>query len=91
MHIHDILQSEHFNEIDSPASNISAASIAAFTTSLCYAKITPAALQRDIFRRRGQQAREALGRLSKFAFGGSVGATAATSPSLVARSPMACC
>jgi hypothetical protein len=68
-----------------------AASIAAFTTSLCYAKITPAALQRDIFPRRVREDREALARLPKFAFGDSARAAATPSPSIVPKPSMARC
>jgi hypothetical protein len=58
---------------------------------LCYAKITPAALQRDIFARRGQEDSEAVGCLPKFAFGDSVRAAADSGPTIAPTSPMACC
>jgi len=58
---------------------------------LCYAKITPAALQRDIFTRRGQENSEAVGGLSKFAFGDSMRPTAGSAPSIAPTSRMACC
>jgi hypothetical protein len=50
----------------SPASNFLAARIGAFEPSLCYAKITPAALQRGCFRKRCREHAEALGSKPKF-------------------------
>jgi hypothetical protein len=90
MHIHDTLQSGYFNEIDC-ATNFLAARMTALTVLLCYAKITPAALQRDIFARDVRKDREALGPLPKFAFNDSVLTAAGTTPSIVPGSPMACC
>jgi hypothetical protein len=45
----------------SPASNFLAARIGAFEASLCYAKITPAALQRGEFASPGRAEVEAVG------------------------------
>jgi hypothetical protein len=58
---------------------------------LCYAKIAPAALQRDIFTRSGQENSEAVGRLPKSAFGDSVRAAAGLASSIAPTSRMACC
>jgi hypothetical protein len=52
----------------SPASNFLAARIGAFEASLCYAKITPAALQRGEFAGRCRQHGEAVGSKLKFEF-----------------------
>jgi hypothetical protein len=51
----------------SPASNFLAARIGAFEASLCYAKITPAALQRGDFACRRRGGAEAAGGNPKFA------------------------
>jgi hypothetical protein len=51
---------------DGMPSNFLAAEIAAFTTSWCYAKITPAALHRGNFSNRGDESGEAVGRGLEF-------------------------
>jgi hypothetical protein len=58
---------------------------------LCYAKITPAALQRDIFTHRGQEDSEAVGCLPKFAFGDFGARSGRLGPTIAPTSPMACC
>src|SRR5258708_31096666 len=60
MNIHDTLQSLRFGR-DAAASNFLAVEIAAFTTQWCYAKITPAALHRSSFAKRGNENGEAVG------------------------------
>jgi hypothetical protein len=63
----------------SPASNFLAARIGAFEPSLCYAKITPATLQRAGFGKRTREHAEAVGPKSKFGlsvFQSGVGAAA---------------
>jgi hypothetical protein len=60
MNIHDTLQSLRFGR-DTAASNFLAVEIAAFTTQWCYAKITPAALHRSSFAKRGDENGEAVG------------------------------
>jgi hypothetical protein len=49
-----------------------AARIAAFAASLCYAKITPAALHRGDFAERCREGAEAPGREPKFEFSDSL-------------------
>jgi hypothetical protein len=51
---------------DGVASNFLAAEIAAFTTQWCYARITPAALHRGSFAKRGDENGEAVGCRSEF-------------------------
>jgi hypothetical protein len=56
---------------------------------LCYAKITPAVLQRGDFDRSGREDGEALGRLPKFALNDSVRATARSARPIVPMRRMA--
>jgi hypothetical protein len=73
----------------SPAVQYFGSRIAAFAVSLCYAKITPALLQRGDFQTRGRQDGEAVGRLPKSALSDSARATADAAASIELMSSMA--
>jgi hypothetical protein len=69
MHIHDTLQFEHLlmrPRRSNRPSKFLAARDHGFTALWCYAKITPAALQRGNFSERRGGGAEAAGRISKF-------------------------
>jgi hypothetical protein len=63
MHIHDTLQSEYFNEILAHRlrAQFFGTPMTALTVSLCYAKITPAALHCSDFGHRCREGSEDTG------------------------------